>query len=62
MLDQLPAKVVSLQIIVRTERMNDPHLVSPLREEITPGGSGVVGLAPRRWLGSALRRSRCRSV
>ena len=28
MLDQLPAKVVGLQVIVRTERMHDPHLVA----------------------------------
>src|SRR5579863_6194720 len=27
-LNQLPAKVVRLQIVVRTERMDDPHLVS----------------------------------
>jgi len=28
MLNQLPAKVVRFQIVVRTGRMNDPHLIS----------------------------------
>src|SRR5882724_1780242 len=28
MLNQLPPKVVRFQVVVRTERMNDPHLVS----------------------------------
>src|SRR4029077_18215243 len=28
MLNQLPAQIVCFQVVVRTERMNDPHLVA----------------------------------